>query len=119
MSVGIATRPSGVFSSFNFLPLSPTNFEILGVQTIPGATAFARTPLGPSSTARVRTQDINPALAAPYAACRGDDVIPETDSTKTIDPPPDDAIARPAACENRNAWRNTIPNVQSKSSSLV
>src|SRR2546425_8791591 len=114
MSAGMATRRSGVLSSLRRLSSSGTRLEIRGVHTIPGATALVRTPDGPSSTARDRTHDISPALAAPYAACRGADVMPLTDATNTMAPPPDADIERPAAWANRKAWRSTMPKVQSQ-----
>ena len=51
MSAGVATRRSGVFSSFLCFSSSGTSWEIRGVHTMPGATALTRTPEGPSSTA--------------------------------------------------------------------
>ena len=69
----------------------------------PGATALTRTFDGPSSTAPLRTSDISPALAAPYAECRGADVMPDTDATKTMTPPPLAASARPPSCMARYA----------------
>ena len=65
MSDGSATRRNGTFCSDAFFPSSLMSCEIRGVHTKPGATAFARIPFGPSSTASVRTHDISPAFAAP------------------------------------------------------
>ena len=43
----------------------------MDVAVDPGLTAFAVTPVPPSSTARARTKPVTPALAAPYAASMG------------------------------------------------
>ena len=117
MSAGWATRRSGVFAMLRSRPSSPRKAETRGVHTTPGATAFTRIPDGPSSTAPVRTSDMSPAFAAPYAECRGADVMPETDATNTITPPCS-CMARPAYCIARNAWRNTMSKCQSQSSSV-
>ena len=119
MSAGCATRRSGVLAMLRSRPSSPRNAETRGVHTTPGATAFTRIPDGPSSTAPVRTSDMSPALAAPYAECRGADVMPDTDATNTIAPPPLAAIARPPYCMARNAWRSTMSKCQSQSSSVI
>ena len=87
MSAGCATRRSGVFTMLRCSPSSPRNADTRGVHTTPGATAFTRMPDGPSSTAPVRTSDMSPAFAAPYAEWRGADVMPDTDATNTIAPP--------------------------------
>ena len=53
----------------------------------PGATAFDPDARRTELDRAVRTSDISPALAAPYAEWRGADVIPDTDATNTIAPP--------------------------------
>ena len=45
--------------------------------------------------------------------------MPLTDATKAMAPPPSSLITLPAAWANRKAWRSTMPNVQSQSSSDV
>ena len=117
MSAGCATRRSGVLTMLRCSPSSPRNAETRGVHTTPGATAFTRMPDGPSSTAPVRTSDISPAFAAPYAEWRGADVMPDTDATNTI-APPWSRMARPPYCMARNAWRNTMSKCQFHSSSV-
>ena len=101
MSAGRPTRPRGVLALFRFRPSSPREADTRGVQITPGATAFARTPRGPSSTASDLTSATSAALAAPYAACRGAALRPLTDATKTSTPPPLAVIARPPTCAAR------------------
>src|SRR5206468_4212271 len=68
------------------LAASSMYWEMRGVHTMPGATALTRMFDGPSSTAAVRTSDISPALATPYAACIGAELMPDTDATNTMTP---------------------------------
>src|SRR5437667_181863 len=51
-------------------------------------------PCWPSSMAPDFTRAISPALAAPYAECLGAPVMPDTDATNTIGPPPVSRIRR-------------------------
>src|SRR6476469_184393 len=106
MSDGYATSPRGAFCDWTALPSSPSWPETLGVHTTPGDTELTRIPLGPSSTAAVRTSDMSPALAAPYGAWRGAEVSPDADVTNTNTPP--SVIVREPICSARNACRRFI-----------
>ena len=56
-------------------------------------------------------------VAAPYAACRGAPVMPDTDATNVIDPPCS-AMALAPYCMARNAWRRLMSKCQFHSSSV-
>ena len=82
-----------------------------GSRRRPGRRRWYARPPGPSSTAAERTSDISPALAAPYAACRGAAVMPDTDATKTKVPPPSRPCSRPKSWVSSCAWRSTMSKV--------
>ena len=119
MSAGSATRRSGVFAALRSRPSSPRNAETRGVHTTPGATALTRMPCGPELDRR-RCAPATSARPWPRRTPRAaaPTVMPDTDATNTIDPPPLAAIARPACCMARNAWRSTMSKCQSQSSSV-
>ena len=74
---------------------------------------------GPSSTAALLTNAISPALAAPYAACRGAALVPDTEATNVIVPPPLALMSGAAYCIASQPWRRYMSKCQSHSSSVI
>ena len=73
-SAGRSSRPMGCCAAKARAPGRSYRRALssrMGVAVDPGLTAFAVTPVPPSSTARARTKPVTPALAAPYAASMG------------------------------------------------
>ena len=58
--------------------------------------------------AALRTNDISPAFAAPYAAWNGALEIPLMEATNTMVPRPLADMARPAYFTTWKAWRTTM-----------
>ena len=73
-SAGLSSRPMGCCAAKARAPGRSYRRALssrMRVAVDPGLTAFAVTPVPPSSTARARTKPVTPALAAPYAASMG------------------------------------------------
>ena len=68
MSAGVPRRRNGIASCSSTESTVGVPCSLCAVRIVPGATAFTRTPRGPSSSAAVRTNARIPALAAAYGA---------------------------------------------------
>ena len=87
MSSGVPRRPKGSAARSAGVSSGVLPPRLLGVRTVPGATALTRMPALPSSSAAVRMSASIPAFAAAYDAPKGIALSPESDAMCTMLPP--------------------------------
>ncbi len=101
-SAGLSSRPMGCCAAKARAPGRSYRRALssrMRVAVDPGLTAFAVTPVPPSSTARARTKPVTPALAAPYAASKG---IPRVAAAEAT------ARKRPCRGSGRRSMAGTV-----------
>ena len=87
ISSGVAARPLGCFAAYAVRLSSgmALNFE---VAVKPGATALTRIPISMYSNAACLVRPTTACFAATYGANPGSGLMPDTETTLTIAPPP-------------------------------